>query len=169
MSKPLDETLSREIAQSIKSKATNCFDNAYKAALVSEGSMYVQGFLVYTVEPCLIVEYAWIELEDRIVDPTFPHLNKNAQELSYFPAHRLSVQQMKAAIEEAQEDYPEDDPLPIYGAAPYEYYGDVMLGGADYAAAYSEAEAKCQELNQNHHWFDKKQSFYVDHLVQKTR
>lgn len=44
MSKPLDATLSREIAKSIKSKATDCFDNAYKAALLTEGAIYVQGF-----------------------------------------------------------------------------------------------------------------------------
>lgn len=58
----------------------------------------------------------------------------------------MSVKQLTAAIEEAQEDYPEDEPLPVYGAAPYEYYGDVMLGGADYAAAYAQAEAKSREL-----------------------
>jgi len=28
-------------------------------------------------------EYSWIEIDDRIVDPTLPHLNKNAQELCY--------------------------------------------------------------------------------------
>lgn len=147
MSKPLDVTLSTEIAQRINSKATNCFDNAYQAVLLTEGSMYVQGFLVYAVELYIPIEYAWMEFEERIVDPTLPHLHKNQQEFYYFPAQRLSVQQLTAAVEEAQEDYPEDDPLPIYGVPPYEYYGEVMLGGADYSAAYSEAIAKCQELN----------------------
>jgi hypothetical protein len=37
---------------------------------------------------------------------------------------------------------------PIYGTSPYEYYGDVMLGGKEYVAAYEIAEAKCKELNQ---------------------
>jgi len=147
MSKPLDVTLSTEIAQRINSKATDCFDNAYKAALLTEGSMYVQGFLVYAVAPYIPIEYAWIEIEERIVDPTLPHLNKNEQELYYFSAQHLSVQQLTEAVEEAQEDYPEDEPLPIYGVPPYEYYGEIMLGGADYSAAYSEAIAKCQELN----------------------
>jgi hypothetical protein len=58
------------------------------------------------------------------------------------------VKQLKAAVEEAIEDYPEDPPLPVYGAAPYEYYGDKMLGGRDYQAAYEEALAKCRELKQ---------------------
>ncbi len=126
MSKPLDETLSIEIAKRIKSKPTDCFDNAYKAALLTEGAMYVQGFLTFAGDPYVPVEYSWIE---------------------NFAAHRLSVKQLKAAVEEAKEDYPDDDPLPIYGAAPYEHYGELMLGGNDYKDAYKEAEAKCRELN----------------------
>jgi hypothetical protein len=47
----------------------------------------------------------------------------------------------------SQEDYPDDPPLPVYGDAPYEYYGDVMLGGKDYQTAYAQALAKCKELN----------------------
>lgn len=147
MSKLLDETLSIEIAKRIKSKANDCFDNAYKAALLTEGAMYVQGFLTFAGEPYSPIEYSWIELDDRIVDPTLLHLNKNAQELYYFPAQRLTVEQLKAAVEEAKEDYPDDEPLPVYGAAPYEYYGDVMLGGNDYLEAYKQAEAKSRELN----------------------
>ena len=50
-------------------------------------------------------------------------------------------------VEEAKEDYPEDPPLPIYGSMPYEYYGDVMLGGKEYQQAFDAAQAKCRELN----------------------
>ncbi len=145
-SKLVDAALSIEIAQRISTKATDCFNNAYQAALLTEGSLYVQGFLV-TVGSYKPIEHSWIELEEQIVDPTFPHLNRNVEQLYYFSAQRLTVEQMKAAVEEAKEDYPEDAPLPIYSAAPYEYYGDVMLGGADYLTAYQEAEAKCRELN----------------------
>ncbi len=148
MSKPLDVTLSLEIAKRINSKALASFDNAYKAALLTEGSTYVQGFLAFPGEPYIPIEHSWIELDERIVDPTLPHLNKSAQELSYFPAQYLSVTQMKAAVEEALEDYPEDEPLPIYGVPPYEYYGEIMLGGNEYLEAFKQAEAKCRELNQ---------------------
>jgi len=155
MDKALDETLSIKIAQSIKSKAKTPFDNAYKAALATEGATYVQGFLVIGRKSYKPIEHAWIELTDvsgndsvvRIIDPTLPHLNKNDQEFCYFPAQTLSVKKLKAIIEESKEDYPEDEPLPIYGAAPYEYYGNVMLGGKDYLDAYQAAEAKCQQLN----------------------
>ena len=147
MSKPLDETLSVEIAKRIKSKANDCFENTYKAVLLTEGAMYVQGFLVLVGEPYIPIEYSWIELDERIADPTLPHLNKNAQELYYFPAQRLTVNQLKAAVEEAKEDYPDDEPLPIYGNPPYKYYGDLMLGGNEYEDAYKEAETKCRELN----------------------
>jgi len=147
MSKPLDETVSREIAQRIKSKAKDSFNNTYKAALLIEGAKYVQGFLALASKPYKPVEHSWIELEDRIVDPSFPHLDKKPEEIHYFPAQSLSVKQLKAALEEAKEDYPDDDPLPIYGDAPYEYYGDLMLGGSEYQNAFKAAEAKCKELN----------------------
>jgi hypothetical protein len=148
MDKPLDETLSVEIAERIKSKANAQFANAYHAALATQGAIYAQGFLAFSGKPHKPMEHGWIEVGDRIIDPTLPYLHKNPQELYYFTAQRLTVKQLKAAVEEAKEDYPEDDPLPIYGDAPYEYYGDVMLGGKDYLDAYKAAEAKCRELNQ---------------------
>ncbi|MEH2349451.1 MAG: hypothetical protein V7K55_15960 [Nostoc sp.] len=152
MNKLLDETLSIETAERINSRASTPFDNAYKAALSTEGARYIQGFLAFVGKPYKPIEHSWIELGDasevRIIDPTLPHLNKNPQELWYFAAQRLTVKKLKAIIEESKEDYPEDEPLPIYGEAPYEYYGDVMLGGQDYLAAYQAAEAKCKEINQ---------------------
>lgn len=147
MNKLLDEALSIDIAARIKSKAKKPFDNAYKAALATEGAIYVQGFLATTGKPYQPIEHGWIELGDCIVDPTLPHLQKNIEEIWYFAAQRLTVKKLKAIIEESQEDYPEDDPLPVYGDAPYEYYGDVMLGGKDYLDAYQAAEAKCMLLN----------------------
>ncbi|HLO85641.1 MAG TPA: hypothetical protein VK203_11645 [Nostocaceae cyanobacterium] len=147
MSKILDENLSHQIAQSIKSKAKNPFNNAYKAVLATQGAKYVQGFLVFPGKPYKPIEHSWLELDDVIIDPTLPHLNKNPQELYYFPAQSLSVKKLQAIIEESKEDYPEDDPLPVYGEAPYEYYGDVMLGGQEYLAAYQLAEAKAKEIN----------------------
>ncbi|MBW4563085.1 MAG: hypothetical protein KME32_18435 [Mojavia pulchra JT2-VF2] len=148
MNKPLDEALSVEIAQRIKSKAKKPFDNAYKAALATDKAKYVQGFLVFPGKPYQPIEHGWIELGESIVDPNLPHLQKNPQQLYYFAAQSLTVKQLKAIIEESQEDYPEDDPLPIYGDAPYAYYGDVMLGGQDYLDAYQAAVAKSQEINQ---------------------
>ncbi|MGB7710336.1 MAG: hypothetical protein WBL95_12530 [Microcoleus sp.] len=143
----LDEALSLEIATQIKSKAKNCFDNACKAALAMEGALYVQGFLATPGAPYKPIEYSWIELSERIVDPTFPHLGLEAQHLHYFRAQSLSVKQLKAILEESKEDYPEDDPLPVYGDQPYEYYGDLMLGGKSYQIAYEQALVKCRELN----------------------
>ncbi|MEH2453074.1 hypothetical protein [Nostoc sp.] len=152
MNKLLDETLSIKIAELINSRANTPFDNAYKAVLSTEGARYIQGFLAFVGKPYRPIEHSWIELGDvsdvRIVDPTLPHLNKNPQELWYFAAQSLTVKKLKAIIEESKEDYPEDDPLPIYGHPPYEYYGDVMLGGQDYLAAYQAAEAKCREINE---------------------
>ncbi|MBK1988315.1 hypothetical protein A0J48_012325 [Sphaerospermopsis aphanizomenoides BCCUSP55] len=148
MNKSLNESLSQQVAENIKSKAKQPFENAYKAVLATEGARYVQGFLVFAGKPYKPIEHAWIELEDVIIDPTFPHFQKTAQELWYFPAQSLTVKKLKAIIEESKEDYPEDDPLPIYGEVPYEYYGDLMLGGQEYLAAYQSAEVKCREINE---------------------
>lgn len=150
MEKQLDETASLEIAKQIKSKAKNHFDNAYKAALATEGATYVQGFLAFGGKPYRPVEHAWIEVSNRIIDPSLPHLHKKAEEIYYFAAHSLTVGELKAAVEEAKEDYPDDDPLPVYGKQPYEYYGDQMLGPKEYLEAYQLAEAKCKQLNQPH-------------------
>ena len=148
MNKPLDVEQSIELAARLKSKAKAPFDNAYRAALASAGAIYVQGFLAVVGQPHKPLEHGWIELSDRLIDPTLPHLKRSAETLYYFPAQRLTVKKLKAAIEEAKEDYPDDDPLPIYGASPYEYYGDLMLGGKDYLDAYNAALAKVQELKQ---------------------
>jgi hypothetical protein len=155
MDKLLDEALSKEIGKKIKSKPKKPFDNACKAALVTEGSMYVQGFLAFAGQPYRPVEHAWIEINDtkgdesivRIIDPNLNHLNKNPQQIWYYSAHGIKIKKLKAILEESKEDYPEDDPLPIYGDMPYEYYGNVMLGGKSYLEAYQAAEAKCKELN----------------------
>lgn len=146
-SQQLDTQFSAELAERIHSTAEQNFENAYKAALVVENAVYVQGFLVLATVPDTPFEHSWLELEDRIIDPTLPHL-ETAQPLYYFAAQRLNSKQLQAAIEEAREDYPEDDPLPVYGPPPYEYYGDRMLGGHDYQAAYEAAVVQCQSLQQ---------------------
>jgi hypothetical protein len=146
MTSSLDETLSLAIAQQIKSKSKTPFENAYQAALAVEGATYVQGFVVLASSPAKLIEHGWIEVGDRIVDPTLPHLKKVAADVHYFPAQRLTVKKLKAAIEEAKEDYPEDPPLPVYGSQPYEYYGDVMLGGKEYSEAHTLAEATLKAI-----------------------
>ena len=146
--KPLNEALSLALAQNVKSKAKTPFDNAYRAALATEGATYIQGFLVFAGQPYKPLEHAWIESQDEVLDPSFPHLKQKTEALHYFAAQSLSVKKLKAIVEEAKEDYPEDDPLPTYGSSPYEYYGNVMLGGKEYQAAFKAAEAKCKELNQ---------------------
>jgi hypothetical protein len=149
MTTQLDKDRSLEIAKQIKSKDKKTFDNASKAALAIEGARYVQGFLVIAGHPTQILEHAWVILEEAIIDPNLAYLNRWGEDLYYFPAQSLTAKQLKATIEEAKEDYPEDDPLPVYGKMPYEYYGEVMLGGKDYLAAYQVAEEQYKALNQS--------------------
>ncbi|QQE67537.1 hypothetical protein GFS31_42500 (plasmid) [Leptolyngbya sp. BL0902] len=142
----LNEALSLAMAKQIKGKAGAPFDNAHRAVITLTGATYVQGFVVVNNGQDEPIEHAWIELGNDIIDPTLPHINKTQQDIDYFPAQSLSIKALKASIEEAQEDYPDDPPLPIYGAPPYEYYGDVMLGGKDYANAYQAAVLKSKAL-----------------------
>ena len=140
--------MAREVGRRLNflDQAGGNFDNAHRAALTLTGATYVQGFVVINNGQYKPIEHAWIELGEDIIDPTLPHINKAQQEIYYFPAQSLSIKALKASIEEAKEDYPDDPPLPIYGASPYEYYGDVMLGGKDYVNAYQAAELKSREL-----------------------
>lgn len=147
MVKTLDVAQSRELAKTANSRSKAPFDNAYAAIVLVKEAVYVQGFLAFRGAPYHAIEHAWLEVGDTILDPTLPYLNKKADDLHYFPAQTLTLAQLQGAIEEAKEDYPEDDPLPIYGAMPYEYYGDVMLGGAEYMTAFNAAKAKARELN----------------------
>ncbi|MEA5580752.1 hypothetical protein VB620_05275 [Nodularia harveyana UHCC-0300] len=157
MNKALNAALSMEIAEKIKSKANQTFDNAYKAVLATDNAKYVQGFLVVAETAYQPIEHSWIEISDTsvndavvtIIDPTLPHLHTDPAALWYFAAHSLSVKQLTAIVEESKEDYPEDHPLPIYGEAPYKYYGNVMLGGEEYLVAFQAAEAKCQEIRES--------------------
>ncbi|AFY58083.1 hypothetical protein Riv7116_5717 [Rivularia sp. PCC 7116] len=149
MDKLLDEAGSLEIATQVGSKAKKPFDNAYKAVLVTEGAIYAQGFLVIKRKSYQLLEHAWIETDSKILDPNLPHLTKEPYQMWYFTAQTFTVKKLKRIVEESKEDYPEDDPLPIYGDAPYEYYGEVMLGGKEYLSAYELAAAKYEELNQS--------------------
>ncbi len=145
MNEAVNIELSLELAQRIKPPTRNCFERVYQASLLTEGSLYVQGFLVLPHPPYVPIEYSWITLEESIIDLTKKHL-KNSQEHYYFPAQSLTRKELKSSVEEAVEDYPEDEPLPIYGETPYCYYGEVMLGGEAYKNAYEKALAKCREL-----------------------
>jgi hypothetical protein len=147
MPKTLDPDQSREIAKAANNRSKAPFDNAYAAIVLVADAVYVQGFVVFPGAPYQPIEHAWLEVGETIVDPSFPSLKQQADNLYYFPAQELTLARLKSAIEEAKEDYPEDDPLPIYGTQPYDYYGDLMLGGADYTAALAAAQAKCRELN----------------------
>jgi len=142
----LDAVGSMELAKKINSKARKPFDNACKAAISTSGAIYVQGFLAIAAKPHKPMEHGWIQLGDRILDPNLPYLNAEPETLAYFGAQQWTAKQLRAVLEESKEDYPDDDPLPVYGSAPYEFYGDLMLGGREYQQAYEAADAHCQAL-----------------------
>lgn len=146
--RPLDEARSQEVAAQISSKPDQPFAGAHQGLAQLEGADYVQGFLVIAGDPFGPREHAWLETEAAIIDPAIAHAKPPLGARHYFPAQRLSSKALNRAIETAREDYPEDDPLPVYGEAPYAYYGDVMLGGEAYERAYQQAQVFNQLLMQ---------------------
>lgn len=94
--KLLNESLSLQVAQTIKSQAKKPFENAYKALLVTDGAKYVQGFLVLTGHPYKPIEHAWIELEDVIIDPSFAYLQRKSRKYLVFPRTSFNPEQIKS-------------------------------------------------------------------------
>ncbi|NJK59779.1 MAG: hypothetical protein HC918_05360 [Oscillatoriales cyanobacterium SM2_1_8] len=138
---PLDVERSRQ-AGSRFPKNLSVFERAWRTAeqLQTTGTAYyVQGFVAGSrSQP---QEHAWVEQADRRIDPNLPHLPGDPAQFGYFVGRRFTVPQVRAAIASAQEDYPEDDALPIYDPAPYAYYGDRFLGGVAYQQAWAAAIA----------------------------
>jgi hypothetical protein len=149
----LDVDRSNALASQIKAKGKKIFDNAAKAAAETPGAVYVQGFVAVNHKPFEPIEHAWIEVEGAILDPNFGFLELTDEAKAspeariaavlYFEAQQLTPKKLKLAIAEAKEDYPEDDPLPIYGPMPHEYYGHKMMGGKAYQEAFNAAESHC--------------------------
>jgi hypothetical protein len=98
MSKPLEENLSREIAQRIKSNPKNSFDNSYKATLLHDSAMYVQGFLVGTGKPYKPIEHSWLEFDEYLVDPTLPHLTQMRRNSTTSPHNALVFSNSKLLL-----------------------------------------------------------------------
>jgi hypothetical protein len=147
MDKLLDVQQSLKLANGLPGKPKSSFQLAAQAMTKVADAQYVQGFLVCAGGAYQPIEHCWLETTDRRIDPWFSRLNCKPEQLYYFPAQQLTAQALQAAISEAEEDYPEDDPLPIYGAMPYEYYGDLMIGGQAYLQAHQAATAQCRQLN----------------------
>ncbi|HAN46257.1 MAG TPA: hypothetical protein DCQ32_06850 [Cyanobacteria bacterium UBA8156] len=138
---PLDILQSQQLASQLPGNPKlSVFERAWRTVAqwpATDAVYYVQGFLTGArPQP---QEHAWVELSDRRLDPSLPP--GNPQKFGYFTCRRFTVAQVKAAIAEAQEDYPEDEALPIYDPAPYAYYGDLFLGGVAYQQAWDAAIA----------------------------
>jgi hypothetical protein len=148
--KKLDPERSKQIAQQIAKQSKLIpkliFENTHKAAFIVADSLYTQGFVVNLGKSSKPQEHSWLELDHFIIDLGLTKLNLDSR--LYFPAQQLNLTELKAAIAEAEEDYPEDSPLPIYGSQPYDYYGELLLGGKDYTIAYNAAMARCSQKSE---------------------
>ena len=125
----LDKTLSDRIADSIDVDPRDCWHNAWLAlvCLQLHSALYVEGWVV---ADSLLIEHAWIEVGNRIVDPTLYR-----RKTTYFPGMRLDRRTARRVLARCTETMPA-------GCFPIVWrYGWRGTGCPDYVAAYRAALA----------------------------
>lgn len=101
----VDRYLSRLIAGKIEAQSGACYGNAWNALIWHggpgnplEGGRYVEGWAV-NAETLLVFQHAWVELDDRIVDPSLA----DQEGIIYFPGLRLDRLAARQAVIEQGE------------------------------------------------------------------
>jgi hypothetical protein len=77
--------LSRNVAGKVAARPKECWRNAIMGLAVLPGAFYVEGWIITTSG--LVVEHAWLELDDEMVDPTL-YQEKGTR---YFPGQRYDL------------------------------------------------------------------------------
>lgn len=101
-----DLELSQKFSKGAKLKA--CFENCYRLFLYPENTefpfnraKYVEGYIWYEDGPQLTIHHAWIELDDKVIDPTRIVLAKRTKavlNLHYKAKRRVTRKTLMTAI-----------------------------------------------------------------------
>lgn len=70
--KPLDETLSAQLAKTIRAQKKQCWRNAWRAMQAMphrDNLRYVEGWIISDGDG-LLIEHGWLETDTAIIDPT---------------------------------------------------------------------------------------------------
>mgnify|MGYP001828133399 CR=1 FL=1 len=96
----LDRSLSDRTEDSIDVNPRDCWHNAWLALICLQlhSALYVEG---WAVADGLLIEHAWIEVADRIVDPTLWR-----RQAAYFPGMRLDRRAARRALARCTEAMP---------------------------------------------------------------
>jgi len=104
--------LSIQVKRLIKSVPKQCYKNAFMAINridLLAGALYVEGWGVTEGIHSLAIEHGWIELNNKIIDPTIP-----GEILEYYPVKKYTRDEMRAA-------YQKNNELPFMWAAKNNY------------------------------------------------
>jgi hypothetical protein len=125
----VDRRISERLAETLDMDARDCWRCSWLClrALPLHGALYVEG---WAVADGLLVEHAWIEVRDRIVDPTL-----HDRQVRYFPGLRFDRRAVRREMARAA-------PSVKAGALPVAWrYGWRGTASPEYMAAYRAALA----------------------------
>lgn len=104
MNQEIDYQLSQQAAELIQAKSKECWRNAILAQQHYPDAIYVEGCIVWNG---LVIEHGWLELENRIVEPTLARrLNMDLEPPQYFAGVRYTVEEALDALGEANGELP---------------------------------------------------------------
>lgn len=104
MNQEIDYQLSQQAAELIQAKSKECWRNAILAQQHYPDAIYVEGCIVWNG---LVIEHGWLELENRIVEPTLAsRLNMDLEPPQYFAGVRYTVEEALNALGEVNGELP---------------------------------------------------------------
>lgn len=104
MKHEIDYQRSQQAAELIQAKPKECWRNSVLAQQHYPGAAYVEGYIVWSG---LVIEHGWLELENRIVEPTLVNrLNTDAEPPQYFAGVRYTAEEALDALGESEGELP---------------------------------------------------------------
>lgn len=104
MKHEIDYQRSQQAAELIQAKPKECWRNSVLAQQNYPSAAYVEGYIVWDG---LVIEHGWLELENRIVEPTLVNrINTDTAPPIYFAGVRYTVDEALDALGESEGELP---------------------------------------------------------------
>lgn len=104
MNQELNHQLSQQAAELVKAQPKACWRNAILAQQHYSKANYVEGWVV---SRGVVIEHGWLEMEDKVIDPTLiSRLNNDAEPPTYFPGVRYTCEEAFDVLAEREGELP---------------------------------------------------------------
>lgn len=104
MKSEIDYHLSQQATELVKAKPKECWRNSILAQQHYPTAVYVEGWIVLGG---LVIEHGWLELEDKIIDPTLvSRLDTNLEPPRYFSGVRYTLEEALDVLSEREGELP---------------------------------------------------------------